>query len=267
MNLATSRPATLAFARNVFAKIPGIFGDEEIDQLCGLPVGTIPPIPFTEAELEKARDLGHSLILQVDKTRDGVPLTMRSLKEMLGNELCGSTLLHYTDHCETEAFYTSDSPRPGWALVGRHLIHMSVGANYFNQTEAISNYLVWEVFGGEELPPQYQAAVDEWKERKSELWQLQDIDPVKCAEQLVGLKLNTLFRMKPVEVLFQIAAHYAIYRQELLTSKSSWTNAASGGHIVHVGGYNPGGITIDYLEPYDSEPYVGACFFRGGLMQ
>lgn len=266
MNTMTScAPATLEFAKGLFTRGTDAFGPEEIDRVFGLKLGPIPPMPFTEAELKRARELGQYLILQADRTKHDYPRTMKSINEMFGNALGDGKLLYDTGWYAKEPFYTDDTPRLGWALVSREVIPASVNEDYLGQTQAIADYLVNEVYKDEQLPSEYRAAVTEWNDRKEELEKLRDTDWEKCAEELAGLKLNILFREKPVEVLYGLVVQHQVNRERLLEAMYTWTNQrSSDGRLVHVGGCDPAGVYVDDDEPDRSPSALGVRFFRSG---
>jgi hypothetical protein len=263
--LTPSIPATLAFAKGLFTRGTDAFGPEEIDRVFGLKLGPIPPIPFTEAELKRARELGQYLILQADRTKHDYPRMMKSITEMLGNALGDGKLLYDTDWYAKEPFYTDDTPRMGWALVSREVIPASVNKDYLRQTQAIADYLVNEVYKDEELPAEYHVAVTEWNDRKEELEKLDDTDWKKCAEGLVSLRLNILFREKPVEVLYGRVVQHQVNRERLLEAMYTWTNQRSSyGDLVDVGSCDPAGVSVRSGEPGYSGSGLGVRFFRSG---
>ncbi len=62
-----------------------VMGPEEVKKAFGIevPESEVPPIPFNETELKRAKELGQFLVLRVDKTQDGQPLTMQKLMNNL----------------------------------------------------------------------------------------------------------------------------------------------------------------------------------------
>ncbi|MCX6716796.1 MAG: hypothetical protein NTV72_02655 [Candidatus Taylorbacteria bacterium] len=150
-------PTTLAYAKKVFSRGTGAFGSEDLNRAFDLDLGIDPPIMFPKEEQTRARELDQYLIRQVGTGKDGKPLTVESLCAQFENKL-GDGKLFYHNYPQTygvESFYLTDSPRPGWTLVSRDIIPGSAGVNYIGQTQAISDYLVGKVYGGQELPAVY----------------------------------------------------------------------------------------------------------------
>jgi len=267
--MTPSVPATLAFAKGLFTRGTDAFGSEEIDQVFSPKFGghlmDIPPMPFTEAELARARELGQYLILQINMAQGGKPLTMEAINDVFDNKLGEGKLLYDTDWYAKELFYTTDAPRFGWALVSREVIPASVNEDYLVQTQAIADYLVNEVYRNQELPAECQAAIAEWNNRKEELEKLRGADWKKCAEEMAGLKLNILFREKPVEVLYGLVVQHEVNCERLLGNMYSWTNQrSSNGRLVDVGRCVSGGVRVFSVRPGGSDSDLGVRFFRSG---
>ncbi len=256
-------PATLAFAKELFTRGTDTFGAEEISESFGIKLGEFPVMPFSEAELRKARALGQYLILQVSTANEEAPLTIQRMHKGFCNELGDGKLLYDTDWYAQELFFTEDVPRLGWRLVSREVIPGSTGEDYIDQTQALSDYLANEVYGGEKLPDAYQVAVDEFKNRKAELEIFRDNDWQKCAEELAGLQLNMLFREKPVEVLYGLIVQHEVNHDRLLSETYTWTPVrSSNGHLVHVGDRGADGVGVDSSDPRASASYLGVRFSR-----
>jgi hypothetical protein len=268
-------PATLAFARGLFTRGTDAFGVDEISQALKLSLAdnfklsgdeVIPSIPFTEVELTRARELNQYLILQMDKTTDGTPITMKRLSTHFEGKLGDGKLLYAVDWYPKEPFYTEDTPRLGWHLVSREVIPGSVNEDYIGQTRAIATYLTDSVYAGEELPEAYKAAVQEFNEREDKLTKLRATDWKKCAEELAGLKLNQWFREKPVEVLYGLIVQHEINHERLLGNMYAWTQQrSSDGNLVDVGYCGSDGVSVRSGYPDFSDSYLGVRFFRSAV--
>ena len=257
--------ASLGFAKTLFTRGTDCFGLSEVNQVFRINLNpeSIPPIPFSEAELKRARELGQYLILQINTAKDGESLTMKKIHNQFDNKLGDGKLLYDTDWYAKEPFFTEDIPGLGWKLVSREVIPGSMSKDYIGQTKSISDYLVNEVYEGEELPDVYQVAVDEFKNRKAELEELRDSDWKKCAEELVGLRLNILFREKPVEVLYSLIVQHEINHERLLSNTYTWTSVrSSNGNLVNVGNCDSNGVNVDNNEPRNSNDNLGVRFSR-----
>ncbi len=62
-----------------------VMGPSEIKKAFGIEIkeSEVPPIPFNEAELERAKELGQFLVLRVNKAQDGQALNMLKMHEIL----------------------------------------------------------------------------------------------------------------------------------------------------------------------------------------
>lgn len=259
-------PASFPFARELFTRGTDVFGPDELDTVWGIELDTLPPIPFSEAELMKARELGQYLTLQVHQNQDGELLTMEQLHRQSGNKLGNGKLLFHTDWYGAESFYTRDTPVPGWKLTSREVLPGSLGQNYIDQTQTLSDYLVNKVYEGEELPSVYQQAVAEFTSRKAELEDLLRRDWKKCGEQVVNLRINKLFREKPVEVLYSIILQRQINREYVLEAEWTWTNLLSSvGDIVNLGVADARGVLVVDGGLDRSDSCLGVRFSRSGV--
>lgn len=267
-------PVTLAspaFARSLFARGTDAIGAEEIMRafnmtLPSADMSVIPPIPFTEAELQRAHALGHYLILQVGAGKNGRLLTMQSMHDDTKNKLGKGKLLYDTDWYGKEDFYTKDTPRVGWRLVSREVIPGSTSGDYIAQTQAIVDYLLGKVYEAEEPPAPYKEAVTEFVARKAELEQLMSDDWEKCAAECADLKINQLFREKPVEVIYGLVVQHAINNEYLLGGMYTWTSTrSSDGYLVRVGGAGAVGVYVDGDDPGRSRSYLGVRFSRSAV--
>ena len=115
------------------------------------------------------------------------------------------------------------------------------------------------------MPYEYRVAVVEWNNRKEELEKLRGTDWKKCAEELAGLKINLLFREKPVEVFYGLVVQHQVNRERLLGNMYSWTNQrSSDGLLVFVGGWSSVGVGVSDDGPDGSDSGLGVRFFRSG---
>src|SRR3989344_7443645 len=262
-----SEPASLDFAERLFTRGTDVFGPKEIQKVFGAVPAHIPNIPFTEQELVRARELDQYLILQTDKTTGGKPLTMKSMHSQFDNKLGEGKLLYNTDwYGQKEVFYTTDVSRFSWRLTSREVISSSTSQNYIGRTQAIVNYLQDQVYKGEELPHEYRLAVEEFKNKKSNLEELLNSDWQKCAAECVGLRINQLFCERPVEVLYGLVVQHQINGEYLLRGRWTWTSVLSSvGFVVAVGSCGPGGVRVVSGDPRDSFSDLGVRFSRSAV--
>ncbi len=271
--ILTRQPlASLSFAKTHFQRGTDCLGPDEVEQVFGIKLADVPPIPFTETELVRARALGQFLILIADKNSAGAPLTMQGVCDQLGNKLGddGKLLYDPMNWHKDEAFFTTNPIAPvlTWKLVSRGVIPDSTRENYLGQTQAIVDYLVNQVYEGEELPGLYQEAVEEFDTNEIRLDALMDKDWQKAAEELTALKVNQLFRLSPGELVYSIALYQGMNRERLLENMYSWTvSRDADGDMVYVGDADSDGADVEGYGPGYLNDDLGVLFSRSGLTE
>jgi MoxR-like ATPase len=249
------------------------YGPDEIMNTFGVELTEeqIPEIPFSVEELEKAKALGQELVLYVDQAKDGKPLTVKKMKEVLGNVTSKNQKFIFSDWFETDAVMSKEVPLVGWRLTGKEPLKTSADKNYLQQTEAIVEYLKNEVFA-DGMPSPYQDAIDEFEAIKDSLvaptvsqveaeWKM-------ASEKLAKLKINELCRENFSEAVFRLALHEKKTGERLLDSKGrsiyyTWTcSRGSGGGLVGVGDFDGDGALAPRWEPGYSASKFGVCFSR-----
>jgi hypothetical protein len=190
----------------------------------------IPDIPFSQEELERAKELGQVLILQINKAPDGEPLTIKKMTELhqsrsIRTRKCKISHWFLGDD-KKEKFLTIDTPKPSWVLVSKEFIpnlnlENKESINYLDQTQALAEYLKNRVFEGKELPPHYQEAIDEFNALYEKLRGNTIVDRLRyiplperseipddildiLTEKLPKLKINKLVRPSPVDAMYDI---------------------------------------------------------------
>ncbi len=242
-------------AREILEK-GNFFGRQEVEKALGIEVDPliIPEIPFPKKDLEKAKELGQFLILRVDKTKDGDPLTMEKINHLQkGKDYEGKKLLHLNDKegetlksawYKKKYFFKKETPELSWALVSKDIIPRSGGKDYLKQTEEII-YYIKDIFKDGEIPEEYQEAIEEFEDKKDGLkkmlvhdWEgvLEKArhpgetlapDMFEAVEKLSDLKINQLTRPTPVEVFYDSVVYYQGAGQPLYEKEFVWTSAKS----------------------------------------
>ncbi len=270
--ILTRQPlASLSFAKTHFQRGTDCLGPDEVEQVFGIKLADVPPIPFTEEELTRARELGQILLLFVPNDADGNLLTMKRLRDILCNKLGAGKLLYEESWYAKEPFYTTTPivPAPIWKLVSHDVIPGSTNVNYLDQTVALVRYLTEEVYQDEGLPMAYDVAASEFDSSKDRLTKLMRSDWKKAAEELTALKVNQLFRLSPGELLYLIAFYRAANKEYLLEDMYSWTASRSNafGGLVYAGGADSDGAGVDIYSPRDPNDDLGVLFSRSGLAE
>jgi len=92
---------------------------------------------------ERAKELNQFLILRVDKTNDGKPLTMAKMNELIKGKVKDGTKALYSDDgsgkikddawYKGEDFVLKETPKLSWALTSKEVISNSPDKNYLDQ--------------------------------------------------------------------------------------------------------------------------------------
>ncbi len=242
------------------------FGPEEIKKTFGFEVKKVPEIPFSQEEIERAKELGQQLVLYIDNTPDGKPLSVMGIQGMLGGKTSdGGKLLFDTDWYKGEAF-ANETPTVGWKLTSKEIIPDSTNKNYIQQTETLIEYLTKEVFKGvalRDIPQEYQDAIKEFDDKKTLIKGLISSDWQKAAEELANLKITGLTRETPAEIIYRLALTEKTTKLKPLESTYSWSALrASGGNLVALGDFDSVGVLVNGRDPDYAASFLGVCFSR-----
>ena len=231
-----------------------------------LDLETIPDIPFSREEIERAKELNQFLVLRADKALDGEPLTMEKIHNLLKDEFEKEEkgkVFYDRDLYKDEDFFKKQTPELSWALVSKEVIPDSTSKNYLQQTEIVIDYAKNNIFEDRELPKEYKEAIKEFEEQKEELKKLIDSDWKTASEKLEGLKITQLTRQTPVEVLYDILIYFQNNDKErLLENEYTWTNyRSSDGGLVGVGRFDSDGAVVwRGGHPGDARSLLGVSF-------
>ena len=238
-------------------------GPEAVEKTLGFKPEVIPTIQFSEYDLEKAKELAQMLVLRVDQTSDGQPLTMKKMIGMLKGKIKkegkGAIILD-PEWDDKEEFFNKDTPTLSWALVSKELIPDSTNKNYLQQTEQIVQYLTDQVFKDIEIPAEYQEAIDEFEAQKAEItassWE-------EAARILSNSKINQLTRQSTVDALYDWLMYLQINQARLMESQFVCTYSRSSvGKIVGVGYFGSFGADVNGLVPDFTDNDLGVAFSR-----
>ena len=239
-------------------------GPEAIEATWGFKPEEIPEIPFSKEELERAKELGQRLILRIDKTEQGLPLTMEKMNKLLQNKTKDKgKILRDTDWYKNEDFYKKEPPKAGWVLSSKEIIPNSTDKNYIQQTETIIDYLQNQVFKDQPLPQEYESAIREFQQKKADLQDLLTKDWKKAAEILENLQITKLTRPSPSELLYDLSVSLQTNQERHLQDKYAWTNRrSSGGSLVDAGYFDRDGAYVGSWRPDDADGDLGVSFSR-----
>ena len=253
-------------AREILGK--DFLGPEAIEKAFGitLDAGSIPEIPFSEEELERAVANGEYLILRIDRKDDGTPLTIQEMVTMLQPQFDRDSkgkIMYNVDWYKSENFFTKDAPRPAWRLVSKNLIPGSTSKNYLQQTEVLADYIKNTEFAGLPLPADFDEAIREFESQKGGIGKILTSKWEQAAKQLADLKLNQMARQTPVEERYDFLMYFQNNDERLHENDYVWTNRqASDGLLVYVGDARAAGADVGDWLPGRTYGRVGVGLSR-----
>jgi hypothetical protein len=246
-----------------------LLGPDAIKNAFDIEIKKIPTIPFSESELERAKELGQMLVLRVSETAEGRPLSIfemnKLVKEKWEKDDTGKLLWEGFDWTERfgEELTDKTTPHPGWTLTSKEIISDSTSKNYLEQTEQLVTYLKEEVFKDQEMPAEYQEAIEEFQSQKDELTDLTESNWQEAAKRLSQLEINKLCRGSMTDTIYDILVHHNENKERLLENKYTWTNTISpDGFLVSVGEFDSAGVYGDRWFPDFRDDDFGVCFSR-----
>ncbi|MBW6431663.1 AAA family ATPase [Patescibacteria group bacterium] len=233
-----------------------VFGPKEIEKIFGVRLAEVPGIPFSVEELERAEKLGQMLLLRVDKTAEGKPMSLEAMIEVMTKRWKDEgrgDLLSATYGWKSwigEDRFTTDSPRTGWALVSRDVLPESLNKNYIEQTEVIIATLKNEVFKDMDIPEEYKKAIAEFESKKAKLTELVGEDWEKLGKELTELKISQMTRQTFPEIIYDIAVYYDTNNKRLLSDTHTWSASLDpAGYVVSLGLFGARGVNGDRWYP------------------
>ncbi len=245
-----------------------VLGPEKAAATFGLDLEKIeiPPVPFSRAELERARELGQVLVFRVSKAADGTPLSMKKMGEVLTPRFAAEkkgVVLGDTDWCKDDPFFKDEAPAAGWALVSCEVVPNTASKNFLQQTEELVRYLRNEAFRGAELPKKYVDAIAQFDAAKAGIATIIKTDWKKAAEKLEALDITPLLRPSPAEATYDAMLAFDHSGARPLKGVWTWTSRrSSDGPLVFVGYFVPSGLVVGRHAPHALGGDLGAAFAR-----
>ncbi len=262
---------SLADAEKILGK-ESMLGPADVERVFGIKPESVPNIPFSREELERAKELGEQLILQVDTmvqkasglvSREKVPLTLENLKKKFTKAHDDGKVFYEQDWYEKEDFFTNEKPRTGWRLTSKEVVEGTLSKNYLEQTDVLVEHLTKEVFKGVKPPKQYEDAIVEFKRERSKIEGLMESDWQEASKALVDLKITSLVRELPVEAMYRLILNDQSRKDKPLPSTYTWTaSRGSGGNLVNVGDFDSRGASVYSDGPGLRDGYLGVSLSR-----
>lgn len=246
-----------------------VFGPKEIEKIFDVRLTEVPGIPFSVEELERAKKLGQMLLLRIDKTAEGKPMSLEAMAEVMTKRWKDEgkgDLLGTVDGWKRsvgEDRFTTESPRAGWALVSRDVLPESLSKNYIEQTEVIVETLKSKVFKDLKIPEEYKKAIAEFESKKAKLAELVNEDWEKAAKELTELKISQMTRQTFSETIYDLAVYYDANNKRLLSDTSTWSSSLSpGGFVMGLGRFDAKGVYGNWWDPGARRGYLGVSLSR-----
>jgi hypothetical protein len=254
---------SLADAERLLGK-ESVLGPKDVEKVFGIKLDRIPPIPFSREEINRAKELGQQLILQVDTfSKEGMthPINPATLCNAFTSAHDTKPLWYDNKGYITDPVISIESPRTGWRLTSKDLIPNST-ENYLQQTDVLIEYLKKQVFKGAKLPKPYKDAIAEWKRKRAEIEPLATSETEtewnRGSQMLADLAITKLTRELLVEVMYRFILNDQINKDKPLPSAYTWTASRdSDGHLVDVGYFDVDGADVYGYEPRNGDRSLG----------
>jgi len=267
---------SLADAERILGK-ESVLGQKEVEQVFGVKLDRLPAIPFSQQELQRAKELGQQLILQVDtmahkaggimSREKAAPLTLENLKQKFTKSHDDKKVFYDQDWYNNEDFFKKEKPRTGWRLTSKDLLPGSTSKSYLEQTDVLVEHLEKQIFKGVELPKPYKDAIAEFKRKRAEIEPLAksgtDSEWKRGSQILADLAITKLVRELPVEAMYRLILNDQARKDKPLPSTYTWTaSRESGGGLVDVGSFDDTGAVVYRNRPDFRYDAFGVSFSR-----
>ena len=254
-------------AKEIFGE--DLLGPEEIEKTWGFQPDAIPEIPFSREELERAKEMGQMLLLRVEQTEDGKPMSLETINDILVKKWKKEgkgEILKTADGWKNwigEDRFKKEAPRSGWALVSKDLLPDSTSKNYIEQTDVIIKTLREEAFKDVEVPEEYEEAIREFEANKDRLTKLMSTNWQEAAKQLSELKITKLTRQIFPEAIYDVAMYHDRHNKRMLSGKYTWTASLNpDGALVNLGYFDSEGVSGYWGAPGGRRGDLGVSLSR-----
>lgn len=278
-------------------------GSQAVEQLWGVKLekNSVPPIPFSQKELERAVALEQVLMLVVDQDDHGKPLTVQNMfniaKAKLPRAFLRLGVNFKPDSYQNEPLFNAETPltnqpdhrrdpRARWILISKKPIPESSNENFLDQTTQLTTYVNTNIvpyIHNDRVKKIYQGAVNEFFLKSRSLsqeikfafttvgpsWQQASKQQrLAIARKCTRLKINQLSRPNLATALYFLTMylnHYETYPMNFNTKHltNSYSEIVSPGHLAAMGmaDYNQFFIPINSFDSPDARTFSNVCYF------
>jgi hypothetical protein len=194
--------------------------------------------------LEIAKKLGMMLVLRVDRTADGKPLSMERMEKIVARKMKKTDNLFnqnwfydWLGSGNARGIFSDETPRAGWALVSKQVLPDSLNRNYLDQSAAIIHTLEETFFDSSDVPTEYEEAFAEFQSYKESLAGRKNSDK-KTTWICSGLRINQLTRQTVTEAVYDLVMYFQCNQKPLLRDArysdiqtEIWLSSVSGADI------------------------------------
>jgi len=266
------------------------YGTEEFEMTVGFKTNVkIPKIEYTAAHLQEAKEHGEMLVLRIGQDNEGNPMTMKRILEIMaprmpeGERLLykqlhpGSAVIQSDSWYKDEPFFTQDSLKTEWVLIGKEFAPNTINNNLAHQTLELYNEMKRRGLLTKEEEKEnigLEKRLKELCEKMGVNWESQHVDnQEKCGKnrpevsrELANLSINRKHRRSPVGILYDWAMRFKSRKGErgvLSGLMYDWSNTVTDpGSFVGLCDLNSDGGDV-YRMRLDRIDISGAILFRG----
>lgn len=250
----------------------GLLGPEAIEATYqfGAPV-EVPPIPFKKELLERFKDLGFQLVLQVGRTPDGKSFSMDEMTKRFNDSHAASLgqnveILSDVNDLENLDVYKKETPRFGWKIASANIISSSINQNYLNQTESILKEIfdkIYQAGSVNDLPERYRNAWDEFDTAFNDIKDMLENGPANMAvRDLKKLHITNLTRERASEFYYRYIINFSQRNMNYWPDHLVWTSSqVKPDEFVIIGtSGTTSRVTVGSFPPDAAHTHIGASF-------
>lgn len=273
------RPATVGDARKILKE--NFFGRQDASRLCLTfeQDDSDERLPFSVAELQRAKDLGHQLIYQAQSLRHmsrtfpilpetTQKLTLRSLKHHDHSSITQKNIWRPIDSEYRRAhFYKNEPPRGGWRLVIPEPLPGSFNLGFYEQLDLLSEYLKTQVYTPSQLPIAYARAILAYEDIR-QAYAGRNISQTEHEQRIASSELVSFFCERPVEVGYRLLLQHvknmpsSLKTSYVRTSSISLKEGPGNARVLYIGSASAG-IAFGHSPVGVPYPNIGISFSYG----